>query len=353
MRARRRETRRIRRPRCRARSLRHARSASHRAEVTHPRHASARRRRRRPPREGKDRVLAWVCRQLPGSHASVSVVGKDVRRTPVLASVALGAALEAARANDVDHERGRAGGDRARARRVRAGHAARAPARRSAEVPIPRRRSPRSCGRCRSEYSRGSQPADRRSSAPRPAARHLHLPRASTGDGRRGHRGSARRRCEPMTIGSASSPTPSGCSSGRDTIIAAGAFTPRATRSSASLRHVIPTLAPAAGRGVRDDRARRRGSMPSTLDDLFGPMSWPALAALYDVDERQHPSRRRGPRARCRRRGSTTRRAGWRWVTCDSASRRLARALKRRGAVGAARYPSWRSSWRVRRRESP
>jgi hypothetical protein len=54
---------------------------------------------------GKSSVLAWVCRQLPDDHVAirVPVVGMNDPSDPaVLGSVALGAALEAARAHDVD-----------------------------------------------------------------------------------------------------------------------------------------------------------------------------------------------------------------------------------------------------------
>ena len=57
---------------------------------------------------GKSSVLAWLCRQLPDDHVAirVPVVGMDDPSDPaVLGSVALGAALEAARANEVDVSR--------------------------------------------------------------------------------------------------------------------------------------------------------------------------------------------------------------------------------------------------------
>ena len=113
---------------------------------------------------GKSSVLAWLCRQLPDDHVAirVPVVGMDDPSDPaVLGSVALGAALEAARANEVDVS----GDQREAIESARADDFIRRPGRTSAggklgggPVPVEVSAQLKSL---EIEYSRGRQPVDR------------------------------------------------------------------------------------------------------------------------------------------------------------------------------------------------
>ena len=113
---------------------------------------------------GKSSVLAWVCRQLPADHVAirVPVVGMSDPSDPaVLGSVALGAALEAARAHDVDVS----GGEHEVIERARADELTRRPggARGGARIgggPIPAEVSTQ-LKSLEIEYTRGKQPLDR------------------------------------------------------------------------------------------------------------------------------------------------------------------------------------------------
>lgn len=113
---------------------------------------------------GKSSVLAWVCRQLPDDHIAirVPVVGMDDPSDPaVLGSVALGAALEAARAGDVDLN----AGEQEVIEQARATELSRRPgrSRRGAILgggPIPAEISAQ-LESLEAEYSRGGQPIDR------------------------------------------------------------------------------------------------------------------------------------------------------------------------------------------------
>lgn len=113
---------------------------------------------------GKSSVLAWLCRQLPDDHVAirVPVVGMDDPSDPaVLGSVALGAALEAARANEVDVS----GDQREAIESARADDVTRRPGRTSRIAklgggPVPAEVSAQ-LESLEIEYSRGKQPADR------------------------------------------------------------------------------------------------------------------------------------------------------------------------------------------------
>jgi hypothetical protein len=113
---------------------------------------------------GKSSVLAWVCRQLPDDHVAirVPVVGMDDPSDPaVLGSVALGAALEAARASEVDVS----GDQREALESARADDVTRRPERASGGGklgggPVPVEVSAQ-LESLEIEYSRGIQPADR------------------------------------------------------------------------------------------------------------------------------------------------------------------------------------------------
>lgn len=113
---------------------------------------------------GKSSVLAWLCRQLPDDHVAirVPVVGMDDPSDPaVLGSVALGAALEAARANEVDVS----GYQREAIESARADDVTRRPGRTSRIAklgggPVPAEVSAQ-LESLEIEYSRGKQPADR------------------------------------------------------------------------------------------------------------------------------------------------------------------------------------------------
>ncbi len=113
---------------------------------------------------GKSSVLAWVCRQLPDDHVAirVPVVGMNDPSDPaVLGSVALGAALEAARAHDVDMS----GGEQDVIERARADAVTRRPGSTSAGAkigggPIPAEVSTQ-LESLEIEYHRGDQPVDR------------------------------------------------------------------------------------------------------------------------------------------------------------------------------------------------
>ena len=113
---------------------------------------------------GKSSVLAWLCRQLPDDHVAirVPVVGMDDPSDPaVLASVALGAALEAARANKV----GMSAGQQEVIERARADDITTRPAhaRAGGKIgggPVPAEVSAQ-LESLEIEYSRGDQPVDR------------------------------------------------------------------------------------------------------------------------------------------------------------------------------------------------
>lgn len=112
---------------------------------------------------GKSSVLAWVCRNLPGDHIPirVPVVGMDDPSDPsVLGSVALGAALEAAR-DHVDLE----ADQRARLENARSDGMTRRPAgpRLGGKLgggPVPAEMSA-DLSSLETEYGRGAQPVDR------------------------------------------------------------------------------------------------------------------------------------------------------------------------------------------------
>ncbi len=112
----------------------------------------------------KSSVLAWMCRQLPDDHVAirVPVVGMDDPSGPaVLRSVALGAALGAARANEVDVS----GDQREAIESARADDFTRRPGRTSGGAklgggPVPAEISAQ-LESLEIEYSRGRQPADR------------------------------------------------------------------------------------------------------------------------------------------------------------------------------------------------
>jgi hypothetical protein len=114
---------------------------------------------------GKSSVLAWVCRNLPDDHIPirVPVVGMDDPSDPsVLGSVALGAALEAARVQD-DVELG--ADQRARVENARADELTRRPgaSRLGGKLgggPVPAEVSAE-LGSLGAEYARGVQPVDR------------------------------------------------------------------------------------------------------------------------------------------------------------------------------------------------
>ena len=114
---------------------------------------------------GKSSVLAWVCRNLPDDHIPirVPVVGMDDPSDPsVLGSVALGAALEAARVQD-DVELG--ADQRARVENARADATTRRPggSRLGGKLgggPVPLEVSTE-LGSLETEYARGVQPVDR------------------------------------------------------------------------------------------------------------------------------------------------------------------------------------------------
>ncbi len=113
---------------------------------------------------GKSSVLAWLCRQLPDDHIAirVPVVGMDDPSDPaVLGSAALGAALEAAKANEVDVS----GDQREAIESARADDEIRRPGRASGGGklgggPVPLEVSAQ-LESLEIEYSRGRQPADR------------------------------------------------------------------------------------------------------------------------------------------------------------------------------------------------
>ncbi len=113
---------------------------------------------------GKSSVLAWLCRQLPDDHVAirVPVVGMDDPSDPaVLGSVALGAALEAARANEVEVS----GDQREAIESTRADDVTRRPGRTSGGAklgggPVPAEISAQ-LESLEIEYSRSTQPADR------------------------------------------------------------------------------------------------------------------------------------------------------------------------------------------------
>jgi len=113
---------------------------------------------------GKSSALAWVCRQLPEDHVAirVPVVGMDDPSDPaVLGSVALGAALEAARAQKVDVGTG----EEEVIERARADDVTRRPSRATAAGkigggPIPAEVAAQ-LQSLDIEYSRGKQPVDR------------------------------------------------------------------------------------------------------------------------------------------------------------------------------------------------
>jgi hypothetical protein len=113
---------------------------------------------------GKSSVLAWLCRQLPEDHVAirVPVVGMDDPSDPaVLGSVALGAALEAARSQEV----GMSGPEAEVVERSRADELVRRPGRASAGAKIGGGAVPAEVSAqlesLAIEYSRGRQPIDR------------------------------------------------------------------------------------------------------------------------------------------------------------------------------------------------
>lgn len=113
---------------------------------------------------GKSSALAWVCRQLPDDHVAirVPVVGMNDPSDPaVLGSVALGAALEAARTHEVDLS----GSEQEVVEGARADEVRRRPGGASAGAKIGGGAVPAEVStQLRSleiEYSRGDQPVDR------------------------------------------------------------------------------------------------------------------------------------------------------------------------------------------------
>ncbi len=113
---------------------------------------------------GKSSVLAWLCRHLPADHVPirVPVVGMDDPSDPaVLGSVALGAALDAARAGEMGLEEGqRAALERARADEVTIQGGGRRVTGKLGGGPVPAQVSAE-LGSLAGEYARGAQPADR------------------------------------------------------------------------------------------------------------------------------------------------------------------------------------------------
>lgn len=113
---------------------------------------------------GKSSVLAWLCRNLPPDHIPirVPVVGMDDPSDPaVLGSVALGAALEAARSDEVNLQPPqRATLERARADELTTQGGARKVAGRLGGGPVPAEVSAE-LGSLEGEYARGTQPVDR------------------------------------------------------------------------------------------------------------------------------------------------------------------------------------------------
>jgi hypothetical protein len=113
---------------------------------------------------GKSSVLAWLCRHLPGDHIAirVPVVGMDDPSDPaVLASVALGAALSAARADAVDlHDDQAAAIERARTDEVTTRGGGRKVAGRLGGGLVPAELSTE-LGSLERDYARAVQPIDR------------------------------------------------------------------------------------------------------------------------------------------------------------------------------------------------
>lgn len=116
------------------------------------------------PGGGKSSVLAWACRNLPADHLPirVPVVGMDDPSDPaVLGSVALGAALEAARAGSVELEdRQAADVEHARADDVLSRPRGSGLRGRVGGGPVPAEVS-MELGSLEADYARGVQPIDR------------------------------------------------------------------------------------------------------------------------------------------------------------------------------------------------
>lgn len=113
---------------------------------------------------GKSSVLAWMCRNLPADHIPirVPVVGMDDPSDPaVLGSVALGAALEAARTGDVELEDRQKGVvEHARADDLTTRPRGSSLRGRLGGGPVPAEVSA-DLGSLEAEYARGAQPIDR------------------------------------------------------------------------------------------------------------------------------------------------------------------------------------------------
>jgi len=241
---------------------------------------------------GKSSVLAWVCRQLPEDHVAirVPVVGMDDPSDPaVFASVALGAALEAARVNDVAMSEG----EQEVIERARADDVLRRPRRASPSGkigggPVPAEISAQ-LQSLQVEYSRGSQPADRLYGLDRLLGiftYHRRVPvmvvedteaalgaDATDDDRERFFANSLRllvREVETPTIIAV-----------QEHFTALDGYS-QLRRSLFEAR--IPTLAPQTVNALRTIIAYRLAifEIDATLDALIADEAWPALAALYD-----------------------------------------------------------------------